>query len=97
MPMTSGSDLDPGRHVLGIARRNVVLGGSKKIALPQNSLHAFADELVHGDDSPPEIAPAASTKSGTNMTDGDSWTWCMVSMVGARCLPWKVRKIRRQE
>ena len=33
---------------------------------------------------------------GASITIGDSWTWCMTSVV-ARGRPWKVMKISRQE
>ena len=45
---------------------------------------------------PANTAPTASTISGTVMTGGLSWTWCMVSW-SARGSPWKVSQISRPE
>ncbi len=41
-------------------------------------------------------APIASTISGTSITGGLSWTWCMVCS-SARGSPWKVSQISRPE
>ena len=61
----------------------------------QNSCICLADEIVVEDDAGEQRA-GGQDDSGTSMTGGDSWTWCMTSWL-ARGSPWKVMKISRQE